>query len=108
MARVVLLWDHDCPHVGLAQSNLAAALDQAGLQTGWQEFCLSDPSIPEIYRGFGSPTVLIDDADVAGSGPAGAPSCRLYEGNAGAPSTELIVQRLLESIPAGVKKPLTL
>jgi hypothetical protein len=49
-----------------------------GQDLQWTEWVSDDPSLPEYARGHGSPTVLVDERDVAAEGTSGR-SCRLYD-----------------------------
>lgn len=92
--RVQLLFFEGCPHVDPARRALREALESAGLgEVVVEQIDVDAASAPEELRDWGSPTILIDGVDVAGErGPSGR-SCRLY-GNAGAPSKEVIEERL--------------
>ncbi len=89
-----LLYFKDCPNVERARTNVREALDASSLaDKTWDEVDVRDPLTPEEWRGFPSPTVLINGLDVdtgscsAGSGGA----CRL----GGAPAVEAIKEALL-------------
>ena len=107
MIDVELIWQRDCPNVEAARTNLTRALSRAGLPARWREWCVDDPACPEDRRSFGSPTVLVEGADVAGAAAGGAPCCRVYEAEggalSGAPSIEAIAAKLRA---AGVTTPL--
>lgn len=105
MTDVVLLYDADCPNVEVARRNLLEACAAASVPARWKEHFLGDGSIPDAWRGFGSPTILIDGVDVAGEQPSGqGRSCRVYEdetgARSGAPSLEMLRGRLLEATRA--------
>ena len=96
---VELIYDRDCPNVLDARANLVKALTASGREARWTEWDRSAPDGPPHVRGYGSPTILVDRKDVAGS-PAseGNPSCRLYQNVAGRfagmPSVEQITAAL--------------
>lgn len=96
---VELIYDRDCPNVLDARANLVKALAASGREARWTEWDRSAPDSPSHVRGYGSPTILVDMKDVAGS-PAskGNPSCRLYRNAAGRfagmPSVEQITAAL--------------
>ncbi len=97
MPLVDLVYDADCPHISLARANLASALAECGFEPRWQEHVIGDPDAPPRVRGFGSPTILVDGVDVAGSEPGAEACCRIYNterGTTGAPSVELIARAL--------------
>lgn len=99
-----LIYDRECPNLGAARERLGCALRDLGLAERWREWDLGDSQAPAEFRRYGSPTILINGRDVAGSEPQveGA-TCRLYRDDlgrpAGAPSVEAI--RLALSSPDG-------
>ncbi|HHL40873.1 MAG TPA: hypothetical protein ENJ37_10235 [Deltaproteobacteria bacterium] len=92
--EVVLLYFEGCPNVKEARKNIEEALLTAGVAALWKEADLQSPATPEAWRGFPSPTVLVEGREV-GTGRKecrGTPSCRM----AGAPSADKIVAALEE------------
>jgi mercuric ion transport protein len=85
---VELIYDHTCPHVGVARRRLRAALADAGLPPVWQEWERAARESPPHVQQWGSPTILVNGRDVAASdgyptaldGNAG---CRVYANAAG-------------------------
>jgi len=92
----VLVYDDACPNVALARSNLLAAFTLVGLAPRWSEHRIGDSTAPEATRGYGSPTILVDGADVAGVEAASDACCRVYAGARleRAPGIELIAAAL--------------
>ncbi len=81
---VELIYDRDCPNVAKARSHLIRALAQAGREPRWIEWDRGEPSSPAHVKRFGSPTILVDGADVAGVLPSeGRACCRLYSDDTG-------------------------
>ena len=77
--NVELIYDADCPNVAAARSLLIKAFARTGVSARWREWERSTPDSPEHTRLYGSPTILIDGIDVAGSVPdAGSRACRVY------------------------------
>lgn len=97
MADVVLLYTRDCPNVCEARTNLLSAFSRAGVPAAWREVDLDADDTPEVWRDLGSPSVLIDGADVAAGAAGAGPACRLYEGLARAPSVDCIADALRAS-----------
>ncbi len=99
MPEVFLIYDSDCPNVSDCRTNLIKAFAASGKKPSWREIDRSSDDAPPHVRGFGSPTVLVNGADVAGQQPVldGA-SCRLYQsddgGYVGVPSVEQIAASL--------------
>ena len=67
MAEIDLVWSDGCPNAPEARKNLAEALDRVGLPHEWNEWRIGDPDVPERANGFGSPTVLVEGKDIAGT-----------------------------------------
>ena len=77
--KIELIYDADCPNVVQTRSVLREALAVTGIATRWLEWERSAPDIAEYAKSYGSPTILIDGADVAGTDPiAGTGACRVY------------------------------
>lgn len=99
MAEVELVFSSDCPNVEPARAQLRRALTQAGLPTRWREWRLDAPDAPAHARGYGSPTILIDHRDVAGSNPSDCDTCcRLYPSADGAATGVPSLEQILEAI----------
>jgi hypothetical protein len=98
MPRLELIYDADCPNIDDARAQIRAALTAAGLPLEWREHDRADPDAPAYARQHGSPTVLVNDRDVAGDTPAQAASCRIYINGQGrqqgVPPVETIVAAL--------------
>ena len=100
---VALVYDETCPNVDECRTALRAALSAVGASPVWNEWDRNSASTPAAYRGFGSPTVLVNGHDISGPAtalPAHGNSCRIYPGDAGrstcgAPSVTTIVNALL-------------
>lgn len=76
---MILIHDAACPNVAAARSNLRAALDVVGQPPRWREFDRNAADTPAEWRVFGSPTILVEGRDVAGTDAApGGNSCRVY------------------------------
>ncbi len=101
MIDVAILFDADCPNVDTARERVASALDRVGQPARWRELDLADPRTPAQWRGFASPTVLVDGRDVA-TGSSGHSACRLYRDADG----RLDVAPSVESIAAAVAREL--
>lgn len=103
MLSVELIYDNDCPNVEDARAQLRAALGQLELPLRWREWDRTDPQSPPHARRYGSPTVLVDGRDVAGSEPSDEPCCRIYSAmsgrGGGVPPLELITKALAEGMP---------
>jgi mercuric ion transport protein len=77
--NIELIYDADCPNVTQTRSVLIKAFARTGVSARWQEWERSAPDSPEYARSYGSPTILVDGEDVAGTGPiTGTGACRVY------------------------------
>lgn len=84
-----------CPNAEPTRAALREALRRLALPLEVEEIDLTAPGTPAELRGWSSPTILVDGADLEGQGRTGeAQSCRLYGGRGGAPSVEQIERRL--------------
>jgi mercuric ion transport protein len=91
--KIQLLSFPGCPNAQPALHALreAVALDKVG--GAIEEIDVSRPDAPAWVKGWGSPTILIDDIDVTGETRSlSEASCRLYQG--GAPSVAQIRARI--------------
>lgn len=102
--KVELIYDHDCPNIESARTQLVRAFAQAKSTPTWTEWERSQPESPTYVQGYGSPTILVNSQDVAGV-PEGEGSrcCRVYTDTDGAmhgvPALDTIVQALTASQP---------
>jgi len=98
MPTVELVYDADCPNVQDARAQLLRAFAKTKISPRWREWRGDDDESPSHVRGFGSPTILVDGRDVAGTRGSGAASCRLYEQSDGSmrgvPSVETVASAL--------------
>jgi hypothetical protein len=93
--KVQLLYVRDCPHLAGARSALQRVLAQLGLPVAFDEVELGAPDAPPETRGWGSPTILVDERDVAGeTAMHGEPRCRVYGNPIGRPTDEQIASAL--------------
>lgn len=90
-ATIELIYFEGCPNVEAARENLVEAFGTLGWDSEWREWDLEDADTPDRVRRYGSPTVLVNGADVSGAseGPVGL-ACRAD----GAPTVEAILQAL--------------
>ena len=79
MPVVELVYDRRCPNAEAARAHLLEGFAQAKLTPSWSEYLIGDLTIPRHARGYGSPTILVDERDVSGAEPGSDACCRLYE-----------------------------
>lgn len=102
--KVELVFQPDCPNVEAARQQLRKAFDQAQIEPRWDEWNRRDPGSPAHIQGYGSPTIIINGSDVAGTQPSDdAESCCIYASEDGSfigvPPIEAIVAALLAGVP---------
>ena len=96
MRCIELLFFPECPHIDAARAQLRRALELAGLPVKWTEHDVTLASTPAALQGYGSPTILIDGADVMGAPPGEGAACRYYAATElpGAPPLKELVRAL--------------
>jgi mercuric ion transport protein len=100
-----LIYSPGCPNVDSARRALRRALDDLHVHATVFEVDFADVETPADLRGWGSPTILVEGADVAGGAPSDD-SCRLYGPSEfpGAPPLALIeaaLKRVSPVVPPG-------
>lgn len=107
--QIELVYDPGCPNVDRAREALTDACRAAGVPAVWTEWSSDDPACPGHARNLGSPTVIVNEEDVA-PGPhpwapreAGdGPRCRVYrDGDALVPVPP--VSKMVSAITAAVR-----
>ena len=97
--RIQLLTFEGCPLADAARACLEVALTDCGLQD-YEEIDILDPTTPEHLRCWGSPTILVDGADITGQPKGNSVSCRVYTGPEGVPEKSEIIAGLKGLAPA--------
>lgn len=91
--KIQLVTFDGCPHADLARANLREALRFEKIDAAIEEIDIQKPEAIASLGAWGSPTILIDGADLFGAQPRqGGVGCRLYAD--GAPSVDQIRARL--------------
>ena len=90
---VQLLVFEGCPLAEPARKNLRQALAACNL-TEFAEIDILDPDSPEELQGWGSPTILVNGADISGHPKGDCVSCRVYDTPDGAPDVQAIINEL--------------
>lgn len=107
--QIELVYDPGCPHVDRARQVLTEACREAEIPAVWTEWSSEDPACPEHVLSLGSPTVLVNEEDVA-PGPhpwarreaGGGPRSRVYrDGDAIVPVPP--VGRVVAAITAALR-----
>ena len=95
-----------CPHADEARKVLRAALRACALMdVAVEEVDVEAATTPPELRGWGSPTILVNGADVGGEkGPSGL-SCRVYPGGepSGVPPQRLIERSVRNALSTGTR-----
>jgi hypothetical protein len=79
-----------CPLAEPAKQNLKQALADCEINS-FEEIDILDPSSPADLRDWGSPTILINGADVTGQPKGNSVSCRVYDVPGGVPDVQGII-----------------
>lgn len=107
--QIELVYDPGCPNVDRAREVLTSACRAADIPAVWTEWISEDPACPGYARNLGSPSVLVNEEDVA-PGPhpwapreAGdGPRCRVYrDGDSLVPAPPL--PRVVAAITAALR-----
>ena len=97
--RVQFLAFDGCPLAEAARKELDAAVSEAGL-AGYEEIDILDPETPENLRGWGSPTILVNGADVTGNTKGEGVGCRIYATELRVPERALILEHIRKAQPS--------
>jgi len=81
--RVQLITFPGCPNAAAARAVLERVLAATGADDRIEEVDSTAPETAEHLREWGSPTILLDGADVGGEPAPTGRSCRLYRDNVG-------------------------
>lgn len=77
--RIELIYDSDCPNVQEARRVLLQAFAEVAITPSWTEWDRRSPDSPLHTRRYGSPTILVNDRDVAEHGYSeSAGACRIH------------------------------
>lgn len=88
--RVQFLAFDGCPLARAARANLEKALTECEM-SGYEDIDILDPNTPDDLPGWGSPTILVNGADVTGQPKGDSVSCRVYPGPNRVPGSADIV-----------------
>ena len=93
--KVQFLAFEGCPLAEAARRALEQALAECEIED-YEEVDLLHPEVSEEARGWGSPTILINGADVSGRPKGDGIGCRIYHEKERVPSSATIVTRINE------------
>jgi len=99
--KVQLIYFVGCPHLEATREALRSALSACALtDVAVEELDADAAATPPEFRDWGSPTILIDGADIAGAERPTGLGCRIYPGGGapGLPPRYLIEKRLKEAL----------
>jgi mercuric ion transport protein len=95
---VELIYDNDCPNVSEARELLLRAFSEIRLPPSWKEIDRQNTDSAPYAKHYGSPTILVNGADVADLDIGGRNDCcRLYlhgETYRGVPQLKQVVDAL--------------
>lgn len=98
--KIELIYDSDCPNINAARAQLVRAIKKSGIDLPWQEWDSKDDNAPRYARNYGSPTILVNERDVAESKSPDAGCCRIYTDDAGAMRGVPSVEQIISALPA--------
>ena len=100
--RVSFLSFDGCPLAPRALDNLLAAicLLDSEIPVDFENIDLLSDSTPNEVKRWGSPTILINGADLAGHSKGDACGCRIYKSDGGVPTMDEILQAIRKADPA--------
>ena len=107
--QIELVYDPGCPNVERARRVLTEACREVGVPAVWTEWSSQDPACPAHARNLGSPSVLVNEKDVAPGPhpwapwePGDGPRCRAYrDGDAIVPAPP--VKRVMAAITRAIR-----
>lgn len=83
MANVDFIYACNCPNVDAARAQLRQALAAVRVPITVCEWRTDDAALPQHCWGYGSPSILVNETDVASAQPGDGASCRIYAGFGG-------------------------
>ena len=99
--KIEVLYILDCPHYPAALAELKKVLSIENISAQISEVLVANPRMAEAMKFRGSPTIRINDRDIAGESQVQhfAVSCRLYPGEKqpGVPPAEMIHRAVREA-----------
>jgi len=100
--RVSFLAFDGCPLAPRALDNLLAAicLLDSEIPVDYEKIDLLSDSTPNEVKRWGSPTILINGADLAGHSKGDACGCRIYSSEGGVPTMDEILDAIRKAHPA--------
>jgi hypothetical protein len=99
--EIELIYDDDCPNIERARAHL----DRTGLPKEWTEWSREEPDAPNYVHRYGSPNILVDGTDVAGTSPGeGAKCCRISADRSGALSSAAAVEANVARLDASASE----
>jgi hypothetical protein len=81
--RIQLVTFSGCPNASAARALIESAVADAGIVAAIEEVDTLAPDTPAPLREWGSPTILLNGADVGGEREPTGPCCRLYRDDDG-------------------------
>jgi mercuric ion transport protein len=102
MVKIELVYDSSCPNIEKARERISGVLSELKLPQEWSEWDRANPEAPNYIKRYGSPTILVNERDVANiTDKTAGDSCRLYRDEKGRveglPSALNIKQAILQS-----------
>lgn len=84
--QIDLVYFEGCPHAAAARARLREVLGSLGFTAEWHEWDSEHAATPPQFRGYSSPTVLVNGIDVERKSPTSGAGCAV----GGGPSVEAL------------------
>jgi hypothetical protein len=98
-SRVQFLAFDGCPLAVSAREVLKRALIECGLDADhYEEIDIMDAETSDEVRAWGSPTILVNGADVSGVNIGNGASCRIYDTPDRVPEQSQIVEKIKRAL----------
>ncbi len=99
--RIEFLAFDGCPLACEAREALIGALVECGLDAdSYEEIDIMDAETSDNVRSWGSPTILVDGADITGNSRGNGASCRIYDTPSRVPEHSQIVEKIKSAMKA--------
>lgn len=95
--KVQFLAFDGCPLAEVARHALDEAMASVGLHS-YEVIDILDPNMPDDFRNWGSPTILVNGRDVTGGKQGNSVGCRVYAGSLKVPDSQTIAECLRREI----------
>jgi hypothetical protein len=97
--KVELIYEKTCPNVEAARNQLRRAFKIVGREATWKEWEVAEENCPDYARAYGSPTILVNEADVSGAMLNDCSrNCRIYHASDGGLSVVPPIEKIVTAL----------